>query len=183
MAISDHHDPRQVSGEAVEGHRIGHLVAQQVIYSDSGRRVAVMFRCDCGRPVRIKIQRLKRGQFRDACSKCWKPPKRSHGRHNGLSRQYPSEYKAWHHIKDRARGLWRHSFEKFIRDMGPKPPGKALLRYRPKEPYCPSNCYWGDKPKPPKQTKRKHQNRTKRRKQRQEQQCLPISRDQTDFCR
>lgn len=136
----------QLEASSVYGHRIGHLVAQKVLTDDRGTPQKVLFRCDCGRIVRISINKIRRGAFRDGCKRCWKPPKKRPGRPKKevCQRTMPNEYATWSKIKKHARGLWRTSFEKFIKDMGPRPFKDAFLfRRDPKEQYYPSNCYWG----------------------------------------
>lgn len=139
----DSGDPQQLD---VAGHRVGHLVALKVIESKHGNPMTVLFRCDCGRKVRISINKIRKGEHRDACSRCWKAPPKRPGRpklpFSGIS--HPSEYRTWLKIKRQARGRWQTSFIKFMKDMGPRPFKDAfLLRHNEKEKYCPSNCYWG----------------------------------------
>lgn len=70
------------------------------------------------------------------------------------------EYKAWNHALDRCfsprvhnyyryggRGItmceaWRKSFETFLCDMGPCPPGLTLERKNSNGDYEPGNCEW-----------------------------------------
>jgi hypothetical protein len=74
-----------------------------------------------------------------------------------------SEYQTWTHIKGRchnpkdrafkwygARGIqvcerWRASFEDFLADMGPRPPGLQLERTDNNKGYSPDNCRWATK--------------------------------------
>lgn len=37
---------------------------------------------------------------------------------------------------------WRQSFDAFLSDMGPRPPGHSIDRLNPNEGYEPSNCRW-----------------------------------------
>ena len=50
---------------------------------------------------------------------------------------------------------WRHSFEKFVEDMGPKPNGYTIERVDNDEGYNPTNCIWDT---------RKNQNNNRRDK-------------------
>lgn len=152
MEESDCDDRGQDSGdpflepETVAGHRIGHLVALKVLEDANGTPQRVLFKCDCGKLVRISLIKIRRGKFKDGCQKCWKPPPGKPGRPRKevCQRTLPYEYKTWLAIKKKARGLWATSFEKFIKDMGPRPFKDAfLLRRDPKEKYYPTNCYWG----------------------------------------
>jgi hypothetical protein len=141
-------DRGEGSGDPVAGHRIGHLVAVKVIKDGSGIPRRVLFRCDCGRLVRIGLTKIRRKKHRDACKNCWKPNPRPRGRprtKRATCRSHPSEYWTWRSIRQRARGKWRVSFEKFLLDMGPRPfKGATLLRHNDREPFYPSNCFWGN---------------------------------------
>lgn len=146
MEESQSPDSGDVSGELEpEVHRVGHLVFQAVINDKRGKPNRLLFKCDCGKLVRIPVLKFKRGQSKDACSKCWKPPPKKRGRKRESCRlDFPSEYNVWRNIKFKARGKWRTCFNKFFRDMGPMPqPGLSCCRHDLSEPYYPSNCYWG----------------------------------------
>ena len=39
-------------------------------------------------------------------------------------------------------GRWRHSFENFLADMGPRQPGASIHRINGKGNYEPGNCVW-----------------------------------------
>jgi hypothetical protein len=85
------------------------------------------------------------------------------------------EYRSWCHMKGRcddmndkdyasygARGIkvckrWRHSFENFLTDMGPRPgPGYSIERIDNDGDYEPGNCYWAT---PEEQARNKRNNR------------------------
>lgn len=82
-------------------------------------------------------------------------PRESTGR-----KTHPDTYNSWTGMKQRCynprhraypnhggRGIkvcdrWKNSFDYFLQDMGPKPPGLTLERINNEEDYKPTNCRW-----------------------------------------
>jgi hypothetical protein len=111
-------------------------------------------RCDCGRVWEVKTNSLKVGDTK-SCGCAPNPGRTTHG----MART--PEYKVWGGLISRchnpqrdtyrwygARGItvceeWRHSFEAFYRDMGPRPwPGATVERKDNLLGYNPQNCVW-----------------------------------------
>jgi len=107
-------------------------------------------RCDCGDEQEIRADGLR---THSACTRCaWT------GTH-GQSKT--PEYRIWsgmitrcynpnweHYAHYGGRGItvcpeWRHSFEQFLADMGPRPtPKHSLERVNRDGPYAAGNCRW-----------------------------------------
>lgn len=115
--------------------------------------------CGCGQPTAISRWTDKRKGITKG-----KPYRFAHGHGtmvHGKSRvgSRSSEYGTWAAMKERCsnpknrsyanyggRGItvcerWE-SFENFLADMGPRPPGKTLGRLNNNEGYSPTNCAW-----------------------------------------
>jgi hypothetical protein len=143
------------------GRRFGRLVVAGRAENSSGGHSRWRCICDCSNETMVHGSHLKSGHSQScSCLPDKAIGKRSltHGHTRGRS-QTP-EYRSWCSMRARCnnpknpnfldygdRGItickrW-DSFQKFLTDMGPRPPGKTLSRIDNDFGYEPSNCQWG----------------------------------------
>jgi hypothetical protein len=134
----------------ISGQRFGKWLA----LPNARRRASYwLCRCDCGTKRPVLVGGLRYGNTRSCgCS--------GHGGPRTLGPAYPKEYIVWTGMKSRCynpnsygypryggRGIivcarWKHSFDRFIRDLGPRPPGYELHRKDNDGDYTPRNACW-----------------------------------------
>lgn len=146
-------------GEEVVGKRYGRMLVTALLEPIKGM-VMVQALCDCGVSAPAVMWRLANG-VKKSCGCLKRETTAKRNTTHGLS--HLPEYKIWIGLLTRCYNKasisyktygklgitvsaeWRHSFEKFYEDMGPRPsPELSVERKDNSLGYSASNCIWAD---------------------------------------
>jgi hypothetical protein len=133
---------------------------------EEGNHFFAVCRCECGTERRMFLSNLVKGHSKSCgCRKgaAISAHRKTHGATVANGGEKTREYRAWRDMKNRClnpnvksyqhyggRGIvicdrWLNSFEAFLEDMGPCPPGLTIDRIENERGYEPGNCRWADR--------------------------------------
>lgn len=164
-----------VNRHVLTGQSFGRLTVTDRSEIRGRRRVYWLCRCQCGKEKWVIADALKSGLTK-SCG-CLNDQVRREQATHGATRdgKHSPEYTVWHSMKQRCgnpknlkfalyggRGIaickeWENSFEQFLIDMGPRPPGKTIDRFPDLNGnYEPGNCRWATYGEQNRNTARNH---------------------------
>jgi hypothetical protein len=147
----------------LDGQLFGLLTVEGRAENDKRQRTRWICKCACGNRCTVSGAHLMSGHTSSCgcagsrASIGFRAFKHGHDRVNSRSREYNSwammivrctdenreDYHRWGGRGITVCDRWRESFENFLADMGPRPPGRTLDRYPDKDGnYEPGNCRW-----------------------------------------
>ena len=136
----------------------GRLVIEGPAESDAHGNPRVSVRCACGARKVVRRAHVLSGATR-SCGCLSREVTVERSTKHGAARRGARSllYQVWEGMKKRcadlanpyygARGIsvckrWRESFDRFVGDMGPRPPGTTIERINNARGYEPGNCRW-----------------------------------------
>lgn len=142
------------------GSTFGRLTVIGQAGRDNWRQVLWSCRCQCSGTVTATGGNLRTGHVKSCgCISIEKPSHLQHG--HARNGKLTPEFRAWCGMKKRCSNKkvpeyyryggssirvcdrWLNSFDNFLADMGPRPPGRSIDRFPdPHGHYEPSNCRW-----------------------------------------
>jgi hypothetical protein len=136
-----------------------------------GENVLWLCLCECGAVTTVQGHSLVKGST-SSCGCLHRENSRRRATRHGRYRH--TEHNIWKAMRQRCgdpnainfahyggRGItvcdrWRHSFENFLSDMGPRPDDCSLDRIDNDKGYGPDNCHWATRAEQARNTRRNH---------------------------
>ncbi|SRR5712692_7924723 len=143
------------------GQIFGRLTVLRCVGRDKHRNALWLCRCECGKEVEVVRASLVR-ELTQSCGCLRQEVTSAQFSKHGRSHKSDPTYSSWRNLQNRImqpnnseyryyggagvridpRWLGEHGFENFLADMGKRPEGTTLGRFRDIGDYAPENCAW-----------------------------------------